>query len=397
MQPANTIARDPKSFYARKPSYSRFTVSSIREKAHVKNTIDTFDNSDHDEGSDDDDVVIPTLTNNAGPSSAEDQQPGGEYTESEESDASSDEEEGGDEDEDEGGDEEDEERGDEDEKGGDKDEEEDESGEEEDEDKEWEEVEEDVDVDEDKEDEEDEGTNGQAQTNHRWRKRGTPAQPILYLGDPFPDPREEDISTYGYFKMFFDDDLIENIVEQTNIYSMQQSGTSIATNIDEIEKYIGIIMTMSYVKLPTQRMYWTNRFRIPSIANLMTAKHFEKLKRCIHFNNNDDALPKSHNEFDKLFKIRPLIDSVLPKCQAIPTEEHHSIDEQIIPTKGRSGLRQYLPKKPNKWGIKVWARCGHSDILYDFEIYEGRKDKRDVNEIPGLLMGGGGGGMLCTA
>ena len=192
--------------------------------------------------------------------------------------------------------------------------------------------------------------------------------------------------------MFFDDDLIENIVEQTNIYSMQQSSTSIATNKDEIEKYIGIIMTMSYVKLPTQRMYWTNRFRIPSIANLMTVKHFEKLKRYIHFNNNDDALPKTHKEFDKLFKIRPLIDSVLPKCQAIPTEEHHSIDEQIIPTKGRSGMRQYLPKKPNKWGIKVWARCGHSGILYDFEIYEGRKDKRDVNEIPGLLMGGGGGG-----
>ena len=283
------------------------------------------------------------------------------------------------------------------------------SGEEEDEDKEWEEVEEDVDVDEDKEDEEDEedetntkdGTNCQAQTDHRWRKRGTPAQPTLYLGDPFPDPPpppEEDISTYGYFKMFFDDDLIENIVAQTNIYSMQQSGTSIATNKHEIEKYIGIIMTMLYVKLPTQRMYWTNRFRIPSIANLMTVKHFEKLKRYIHFNNNDDALPKTPKEFDKLFKIRSLIDSVLPKCQAIPTEEHHSIDEQIIPTKGRSGLRQYLPKKPNKWGIKVWARCGHSGILYDFEIYEGRKDKRDVNEIPG---GWGvflwGGGMLCTA
>ena len=100
MQPANTIARDPKSFYARKPSYSRFTVSSIREKAHVKNTIDTFDNSDHDEGSDDNDVVIPTLTDNAGPSSAEDQQPGDEYTESEESAAPNDEEEGGDEDED---------------------------------------------------------------------------------------------------------------------------------------------------------------------------------------------------------------------------------------------------------------------------------------------------------
>ncbi len=75
--------------------------------------------------------------------------------------------------------------------------------------------------------------------------------------------------------------------------------------------------------------------------------------------------------YDKLFKVRPVLDSVLNNCKNILQEERHSIDEQIIPTKCRSSLKQYMPKKPHKWGIKVWARCGVSGIVYDLEVYTG--------------------------
>ena len=68
-------------------------------------------------------------------------------------------------------------------------------------------------------------------------------------------------------------------------------------------------------------------------------------------------------------------------------EEKHSISEQIISTKGRSSLKQYLPKKPNKWGIKVWARCGVLGIIYDFEVYTGNSDKNETDNDK-LFMGG---------
>ena len=35
-------------------------------------------------------------------------------------------------------------------------------------------------------------------------------------------------------------------------------------------------------------------------------------------------------------------------------------------------MRQYLPKKPKKWGFKVFARCGVSGITYDFNFYDGK-------------------------
>ena len=121
--------------------------------------------------------------------------------------------------------------------------------------------------------------------------------------------------------------------------SQSESGSSIGASKNEIEQYIGVLVTMSFIKLPTQRMYWQNRTRIPGVADIMTSKRFEKLKRYLHFSDNEEALPKNHPKYDKLQKVRPLIDSVVQKCRSIPPQERHAIDEQIIPTKGRSGLR----------------------------------------------------------
>ena len=34
-----------------------------------------------------------------------------------------------------------------------------------------------------------------------------------------------------------------------------------------------------------------------------------------------------------------------------------SVDERMIKSKGRVSFKQYMPKKPAKWGIKLFALC----------------------------------------
>ena len=108
---------------------------------------------------------------------------------------------------------------------------------------------------------------------------------------------------------------------------------------------------MGTLNYPQYRMYWDPTNRIPLIANVMGLTRFEILKRYFHVNDNSEQ-PARGPDFDRLYKVRPLIDSVLTSCHKIPQEENHSIDDQMIPTKGRSSLRQYLPNKPHKWGKK---------------------------------------------
>ena len=74
---------------------------------------------------------------------------------------------------------------------------------------------------------------------------------------------------------------------------------------------------------------------------------------------------------DKLFKVRPIIESVRKRCLELQVEESVCIDEQIIPFKGHLGIKQYIKGKPCPWGLKVCLICEKSDYPYDFVLYQG--------------------------
>ena len=75
---------------------------------------------------------------------------------------------------------------------------------------------------------------------------------------------------------------------------------------------------------------------------------------------------------DKLWKLRPWLDSFREKCLQVVPEEHNSVDEMMIPFKGRfSSIKQYMRGKPHPWGFKVWVRTGISGMMCDFDVYQG--------------------------
>ena len=146
------------------------------------------------------------------------------------------------------------------------------------------------------------------------------------------------------------------------------------TDDKEIEQFIGVLLYMGIYPLPQYRMYWSPQCRLPIITEVSKegVNRFESIKRFLHFNDYI-LMPDADSPADKLYKIRQVIDSVNHKCQSLEPEEHHSVDEQIIPAKCRSSIKQYMPRKPNKRGYKVFTRCGSSGIIYDFEIYCGKR------------------------
>ena len=74
------------------------------------------------------------------------------------------------------------------------------------------------------------------------------------------------------------------------------------------------------------------------------------------------------NVDDKLQKLCPVIDSINKRLRLVPIEECLAADEKIIPFKDKSSLKKYNPKKPHKWGYKVFVLSGVSGFSYKFEI-----------------------------
>ncbi|XP_046988160.1 piggyBac transposable element-derived protein 3-like [Schistocerca americana] len=156
----------------------------------------------------------------------------------------------------------------------------------------------------------------------------------------------------------------------------QKDSVSLRTSKNEMEQFVGILLHMGIIKMPSIHLYWSNECRYSPIADVMSRTRFFQLLRYFHVVNNQD-LPEANSNRDKLFKIRPLLSAFQSSLKTLPPEEYQAVDEQIIPFKGRSGLKQYIRNKPHKWGYKSFTRAGASGMMYGFEIYVGKNTCSD--------------------
>lgn len=181
---------------------------------------------------------------------------------------------------------------------------------------------------------------------------------------------------YSSFQQIFSLELIDHLVYQTNLYIMQEAGVNNKPiTLDEMKKFLGINILMGIKRLPSYRDYWCSIEEIRDfyISKIMPVNRFGYLLSHLHINDNTNM--KSHSEpgYDKLFKVRPLLDNLSRTFKFCynPTRIQ-SIDESMIAFKGRSSFKQYMPNKPTKRGYKVWTRADALGYVCQFEIYTGK-------------------------
>lgn len=143
---------------------------------------------------------------------------------------------------------------------------------------------------------------------------------------------------------------------------------------------------MGLVKMPAVNAYWENELRFSPIADSLSCNRFFKLQRNLHFADNN--LATDELKTDRIWKLRPWITSLQKNFRAVSSDEFQCVDEIMIAFKGRSLVKQYLPKKPKKWGFKLWGRCTSSGFLHDFEVYQGKGTGLEGNQVPECGLGG---------
>ena len=175
------------------------------------------------------------------------------------------------------------------------------------------------------------------------------------------------------------------MAEQTNKYaalSQRKSGTVDSngedTNAEEIQADIGILIYMGLVDLPEIEDYFQDDFCVcPIVRQAMTLKRFEKLGQYLHLNDEEERPDQQNADFDILYKARPALDLMDKFTQAYIPGCELAVNEAMIGFKGRFFLKQYLPGKPTKWGIKAWGVDDSTNgYLLKCDIYK-RKKKFD--------------------
>lgn len=218
-----------------------------------------------------------------------------------------------------------------------------------------------------------------------------------------PNIPEELESPVQVFLHLFPESLIDHIVFQTNLYTVQKYGNTNSfkqTNSSEIKAFLSANILMGIKQLPSYRDYWSSRAELRDnfISELLPRDRFIWLLGNLHLNDNSVLPTRESPHYDKLYKLRPVLDKLSDTfLSSYKPSKNQAIDESMIKFKGRSSLKQYMPLKPTKRGYKVWVRADETGYLCEFQIYVGKvgdtaeKDlgARVVRDLSNNLIGKG--------
>ena len=203
-------------------------------------------------------------------------------------------------------------------------------------------------------------------------------------------------SVEEFFLLICGENFFQTLADQCNLYARQQPpGSSYNwtdTTESEMKLFMGIHLAMGVHKLPSVEDYWSQHplLGAPGISRGMPIRRFKALQSCLHLNDNTTARKRGEPGYDKLHKIRPVMESIRENCQrCYSLHREVSVDEAMVGFKGRSSMKQYCPMKPTKHGYKVWALSNaHTGYMYNFGVYCGA--------TPGVTEHGLGASVVCT-
>jgi len=137
---------------------------------------------------------------------------------------------------------------------------------------------------------------------------------------------------------------------QSNKYALECMGAekyeSWEITVDELSAFIGFMLLMGIVHLPSIADYWKRDevCHYAPVARRISRNRFFDIQRYLHFADNSTLAAPGTPEYKRLGKIQPIIDSLLGRFQAVYNLHRDvSVDEAMVAFKGRSTLKQYMP------------------------------------------------------
>ena len=118
----------------------------------------------------------------------------------------------------------------------------------------------------------------------------------------------------------------------------------------------------------------TSLTNVPAFGKVIPRNCFLQILRYLHVSDDAAIVPAGQPGYDKLHKIKPLLNLLFPNFErAYNLENNISIDECMTPWRGRLSFRQFIASKPIPFGIKVGVLAdSESKYIYRQQLYIGR-------------------------
>lgn len=184
------------------------------------------------------------------------------------------------------------------------------------------------------------------------------------------------------WRLIFDDSIIEMVLECTNIYiekicgNFKRQRDTKPLEKEEFCAFVGLLYIAGLHKsshVNVRDIWATDGTGLDIFRKIMNYKRFLFILRVLRF--DDVRTRDDRRKVDKLAAIRDVFENFVRNCQKLYyVGEYVTLDEKLEAFRGRCSFRQYMPKKPARYGIKIFA-LADSRTFYTFnmEIYAGQQ------------------------
>lgn len=186
------------------------------------------------------------------------------------------------------------------------------------------------------------------------------------------------------FTNFITGNIIEEILkcsnQEGNRIKKAQNKTWKEITKKEFLAFVGIVLLAGSEKqwdVPIRELFGDPSSN-PIYKATMSVERFEEIRRFLRF--DDKRTREFRLQTDHLAAFRYIWDLFIGNCRkSYRPSDCVTVDEQLVPFRGRCKFIQYMPAKPSKYGIKIfWVCDSRSYFGLDGIIYTGRQPGEEV-------------------
>lgn len=195
------------------------------------------------------------------------------------------------------------------------------------------------------------------------------------------------------WELFFPTEILEDLVQHTNEkllcfrHKYKRDSDCLPTDLTEMRAFLGLLYISGQLNLAHVEVHdlWrTNGLSPECFRATMKENRFRLLLRALRFDDAETRVER--RESDKLAPIREIWDEFNKRCVDFYSPgENVTIDEMMAAFRGRCSFKQFIPSKPDKYGLKIFAMVD-SETLYtsSMELYVGQQAsaERQVSNKP---------------
>ncbi|XP_042156473.1 uncharacterized protein LOC121839945 [Oncorhynchus tshawytscha] len=177
------------------------------------------------------------------------------------------------------------------------------------------------------------------------------------------------------FHLFVTPAIERIIVEMTNLHGARKYGDGWRPmDATDLRAYLGLLILAGVYRSRGEAAasLWDAESGRTVFRATMSLKVFHRYSRLLRFDDRQSRPARLAT--DKLAAIREVWDLWEARLPALYNPGPDvTVDEQLVPFRGRCPFRQYIPSKPAKYGIKSWVACdAKSSYAWKMQVYTGK-------------------------